>query len=149
VWKAAVTIDLPLYFNSQSVVFTTEDMQRICKTFLSNLHQGDGRWNAWLGPEPDDMAARTKQSGGLLCLTQFMELCQFDARVRELLEEMVATHPEVGGWLRSTYAIKAYAYRLKHPGFNDRRTAESLTFPAQLAQNPGAGEESAERESEE
>ena len=129
VWKAATTIDLPLFFANQHVIFTDNDLERIARTFLTNIHQGPDQWNAQIEHTFIDLFSRQNPNGELMSLTHFIDLGDHDPRVREQLEELIATRPEIGGWFRGSNALMAYAYRLIRPGFNDQRSAESLRYP--------------------
>lgn len=128
VWKARTTIDLPLYFAEHGTVFTGQDLRMIARTFLTNVHRGDGRWSARITADFDDLESH-RGGGGLLRVTPWIRLDRFEPRVREVIEELVATRPDAGGWLRNSHGIVAYAHRLRNPGFNAGRPAETLTFP--------------------
>jgi hypothetical protein len=129
VWKARVTIEVPLDFAQRGVVFDQQDMQRICNTFLTNIYQGQGKWNKYITSEYSDFDATAKEPSGLLCMTPFIRLDRYNPKVREVIEEMIATRPDCGGWLNRSHGLLGYAYRLHNPDFNNNRTAESLSYP--------------------
>ena len=129
VWKSRITIELPLEFGRRGIVFSEQDMQRLCNTLLMNIYQGNGNWSKNISSDYSDFDATAQEPSGLLCVTPYIQLDQYNPGVREVIEEMIATRPDCGGWLQRSHAILGYAHRLKTPGFNASRTAESLDFP--------------------
>jgi hypothetical protein len=129
VWKARVTIEVPLDFAKRGIAFDDADMQRICNTFLTNIYQGHGKWNKHITSDYSDFDEHAREPSGLLCMTPYIRLDEYNPRVREVIEEMMATRPDCSGWLHRSHAILGYAHRLKNPEFNANRTAESLSYP--------------------
>ena len=81
---------------------------------------------AKLGEADHRVAETAGLRGGYLCLTPFIVFDRFDPEVREVVETVVATRPDAGGWMRRGHGLVAYAYRLKDDqrGDSPRRAAE-------------------------
>ncbi len=113
VWKARVTSRFPLFAYQHGVVFTRQDMNDIARMFLQNVYRGDGRFSSYIDDNFEDMELRKDFRGGYLSLTPFIIFDEFQPEVREVLEDLVATRPDIGGWFKAGHGIEAYAYRLK------------------------------------
>lgn len=118
-WKACVTFHLPWEFASRGVVFTEDDMRAITRTILTHVYLGEdwakpgGRWNAYIDGTPRDLDGEDDSGFSHLSATSFILLDRYDPKIRTVIEELVASRPGLGGWLNRTYALIAYAHRLK------------------------------------
>jgi hypothetical protein len=110
-WKARTTAQFALCAHEHEIVFTREDMEAIVRTCLTRFHRPDGRFSARMD-EFDDLEAYTGYRGAHLALTPFIVFERFDPAIRDLIEHMVQTRPDAGGWMRSNHGIIAYAWRL-------------------------------------
>ncbi len=112
-WKARITIEFPLFAYQHGVVFTRQDMEAIARMFLTNICRSNGRFSWYLDGNFRDMEERKNEGSGLLALTSFIMYDEFDPKIRDVIEDLVADRPDIGGWLKSTHGLKAYSYRLK------------------------------------
>lgn len=125
-WKARTSTQFALLAYRYDVVFTQGDMVAISDTFLNNVYRGNGRFSARIDCVYEDMERYKNHHGGYLCLTPFLAFDEFRPQIREVLEEMVSTRMDIGGWLRRSHGLIAYAYRLNRiesdpPGDTSRR----------------------------
>src|SRR5688572_27841790 len=115
-WKARTTIDLPLFFATNDLVFTPADLQQIAKTFAVNIYRPGGEiWNAHITSDFRDPATIVDYNGGILPLSAFIQLADHQPQILEMVEDAIANRPADGGWLHRSHGIAAYAYRLKRP----------------------------------
>lgn len=112
VWKARTSSEFALLAHRYGVVFTQRDMVAIADTFLNNIYRGNGRFSARIDCVYIDMEKYKDHRGGYLCLTPFLAFDGFRPQIREVLEEMVSTRMDIGGWLRRSHGLIAYAHRL-------------------------------------
>ena len=112
VWKARTSTEFALLAHRYGVVFTQQDMVEIADTFLNNVYRGNGHFSARINDVYEDMEQYINHRGGYLCLTPFLVFDDFRPQIREVLEEMVSTRLDIGGWLRRSHGLIAYAYRL-------------------------------------
>jgi hypothetical protein len=115
-WKARTTAHFALVAHQHGVVFDETDMQRIADTFLHNVCRGDGRVSERIGRRFADMERAGDFGAGYLSITPFIMFDAYRPEVRRRIEDVLATRPDIGGWLHRTHGTVAYAYRLKDQG---------------------------------
>ncbi len=112
-WKARITVQFPVFAHQRGVGFDEDDMKGIAQTFMRNIHRGNGHFSALIDGRWKDMRQYDDRSSGYLCMTPFILYDAYDPAIRDVIEEIVASRPDAGGWLRATYGARAYAHRLQ------------------------------------
>lgn len=112
VWKARVTSQFPLFAYKSGIVFGKSDMESIALMFAHNIHRGNGVFSSRIDDTFDDLERYKDLRAGYLSLSPFIMYEEFRPEIRDVLEELVASRPDVGGWLKPGPATIAYAYRL-------------------------------------
>jgi hypothetical protein len=114
VWKARVTAQFVHFAWQRGVVFTDEDVKGVTTMMLTTVLRPDGRVSARID-KFRDMEGLKDVYGGYLSITPFIAFANVDPALRERIEQLIATRPDIGGW-RGSYAIEGYAYRLNAIG---------------------------------
>jgi hypothetical protein len=112
-WKARITVQFPVFAHRRGVGFDEDDMKGIAQMFTRNIHRGGGHFSALIDGQWKDMEQYDDNSSGYLCFTPFILYDEHDPAIRDVIEELVASRPDAGGWLRATYGVLAYAHRLQ------------------------------------
>lgn len=112
VWKARTTSQFILFAHEHGVVFNAEDVDALANTLLTHVFRADGTISARIDGPFVDMQKYADFRGNYLATTSFIALERYRPEVRQRIEDLVATRPDIGGWLRSTHGIVAYAWRL-------------------------------------
>lgn len=113
VWKARTTSQFVIFAWQHDIVFTSEDLQHLANTILTHVFRSDGRMSARIDSSFHSMEEFADFRGNYLSVTPFIVLEQIDPRVRQRIEQLVATRPDIGGWMRSGHGVVAYAWRLE------------------------------------
>ena len=80
--------------------------------FLTNIYRGPGQFNAIIGSTNRPMEKYRNHHGGYLSLLPYMLLDEYAPEIRQVLEDLVATRPDMGGWFTRSKGAIAYAHRL-------------------------------------
>lgn len=113
IWKAQVTVHFALLAASHGIVFTEEDMRKICNTFMTNVYRESGSYNATIYQNFTPLDTfKGKTRGGYVNMLPFIQLDQYCPSIRQVLEEMISRRPGVGGWFARSNGAIAYAHRL-------------------------------------
>jgi len=113
IWKASLTSQFMIFAWQNGVVFTGSDMQAIANTILSRVFRPEGRISALMGGPFENLATFKMLYGDYLSVTPFIAFGCVNPNVREKIETLVASRPDIGGWMRGTYGVIAYAQRLQ------------------------------------
>jgi len=119
-WKARRTILLPIAAYDEGIVVKYEDMTALAKTFTEFVYQGEGEFNAYIGPDrklalrPENLKAFLYKAEALM---GWIVLDRFDPRIREIIEYAVASRRDLFpyGWFGefTKGGAMAYAHRLR------------------------------------
>lgn len=115
IWKAGVTILHPLLAHRMHVVFTGEDLKRIACVFENHVVRRDGRFSMYIDAGFRELEYRGDRGKAYLWLTPLMLLDQYEPRIRRVIDDVIASRPDAGGWLAAPYSLIAYAHRLAVP----------------------------------
>lgn len=115
-WKAQVTIRFITAAAEAGVEFTTADLRALGSTLSENVFLPGGRINTRIDrvARPFD-TFRGVVHGGYGGLIGLVEAEGFCPGLRARIVEVVATRPELGGWLGSDAAAMGYARLLRRP----------------------------------
>lgn len=113
IWKAQVTVRFALLAAQHGIVFTDDDLRGIARMFLTNIYRGPGQFNAIIGSTNRPMEKYRNHHGGYLSLLPYMLLDEYAPEIRQVLEDLVATRPDMGGWFTRSKGAIAYAHRLR------------------------------------
>lgn len=117
IWKAGVTILHPIFAHRMQVVFTDQDMKDIACTFLNNVVRSNGSFNMYIDEPFAELREPHHSKGGkgtaYLRLTPMILLDQYEPRIRRVIEDVIASRPDAGGWLAAPYSLIAYAHRFR------------------------------------
>jgi hypothetical protein len=111
VWKARTTVQFPLCAYENGVLFSLGDVEAIADMFVSNVYRG-GAISAVIDSYKDLEPYRSFR-GGYLSLTPFIVLARFRPEIRGIIEAVVGSRPDIGGWFKSLHGAVAYAYRME------------------------------------
>lgn len=112
IWKAQVTVRFALVAAQHGIVFTDDDLQGIARMFMTNIYRSPGQFNAIIGSRNRPMEKYRNRHGGYLSLLPYMLLDEYAPEIRQVLEDLVATRPDMGGWFTRSKGAIAYAHRL-------------------------------------
>lgn len=115
IWKAGVTILHPILAQRMQVVFTRQDLKRIACVFENHVVRRDGRISMYIDAGFTELEYRGDRGKGYLWLAPLMLLDQYEPRIRRVIEDVIASRPDAGGWLAAPYSLIAYAHRLAAP----------------------------------
>jgi len=112
IWKASLTSQFMFFAWQNGVVFTDSDMEAITNTILSRVFRPEGRISALMGGPFENLATFKMLYGDYLSVTPFIVFECANPKVRDKIDTLVASRPDIGGWMRGTYGVIAYAHRL-------------------------------------
>lgn len=117
-WKARRTIILPLTAYECGIIFNDEDMKAFAKTFTSNVHVGENKFNIYISKRKFDSLQSYKIKKELRdCvqgLASWILLDIFDPSIRHIIEKAVAERTDLfpKGYFSGYRSSIAYAHRL-------------------------------------
>jgi len=133
-WKARRTILLPIAAYDEGIVIKYEDMTALAKTFTQFVYQGEGEFNAYIGPgrklalSPENLKAFPYKAEALM---GWIVLDRFNPRIREIIEHAVASRRDLFpyGWFGefAKGGGMAYAHRLREESGHPTHNGERLT----------------------
>lgn len=111
-WKARTTSQFMLFAWERGVVFTDTDMQAIANMVLTRIFRPDGSVSALISSRFLDMEKYKKFRGNYLAITPFIAFECVQPKLRTRIEQMIASRPDIGGWMKGRHGIVGYAFRL-------------------------------------
>lgn len=112
VWKARTSAQFILFAWQHGVVFTDDDVKAVARTILTRVFRSDGRVSARIDGAFYDMERVKGFRGNYLSITPFVAFQCVEPKLRTRIESMVASRPEIGGWMRGRHGVVGYAHRL-------------------------------------
>jgi hypothetical protein len=117
VWKAEVTIKLPILAHERETVFTRQDMRAMARTFL--VRRPDNQFNQLI----DDDVVRLMEDGPLVSWDQFQNMVgwvalgRYNAEVADAVVDAVAQRPDLfpNGWFHDLKTAESYIQWLGMP----------------------------------
>lgn len=115
-WKAQVTIRFMAAAAEADAVLTGEHLRAVGSTLTTNVFLPGGRINTRIDRVAEPLETfRGVVHGGYGGLIGLLEAEDFSPGLRDRISGVVATRPEVGGWLGSDAAAMGYARLLRPP----------------------------------
>lgn len=112
VWKARITSQFVYFAWQRNIVFTDEDARGVTKMLLTNVFRPDGTTSARIDAKFRDMEDFKGFRGNYLSTTPFIVFEDVAPTLGARIEDLVATRPDIGGWMHNRHGIVAYAHRL-------------------------------------
>lgn len=112
VWKARTSAQFILFAWQRGVVFSDDDVQAVAQTILTRVFRSDGRVSTRIDGAFYDMERVKGFRGNYLSITPFVAFQCVEPDLRTRIEAMVASRPEIGGWMRGRHGVVGYAHRL-------------------------------------
>lgn len=113
VWKSRTTTQFIHFAWQRGVVFADEDVQAVATMMLTNVFRPDGRISARIDPQFHDMEEFAGFRGNYLATTPYILLDDVSPELRDRIEDLVASRPDIGGWMFNRHGVIAYAHRMR------------------------------------
>jgi len=113
IWKGQVTIRFLVLAERLDKHFNEDYLSAVGKSFRINVLRDGTYFNAQISEYYDPLwNYQFHERGGLINLTPYAQLADYDSQLMAELEDALASTPEIGGWLSSWLGSISYVERL-------------------------------------
>jgi hypothetical protein len=121
VQKAGITHEFLVFSYRFSLVYSRDDIRSIVDTFMKKVRRNDGNFSRRFGAQTRDgrkvplseLDFEPSQFKDQRSIARFIGLQEFDSRVRDEVDRLMAILPRSGAWFSGKDTIYAYAQRLR------------------------------------